>query len=153
MVCENFADPFNIEAILDNVTDNDSFFYIYIVETPIDYSNGAEGDIDPLQLEVNDNNDADDNDDDEDDHDRLIDNANAAEGDIDPLQLEVNDNNGADDNDDNEDDHDGLLDNANDEDEDANENNYDNDSDCVSVSSDISLASTVQLDEAFLDIF
>ena len=76
MVCENFADPFNIEAILDNVTDNDSFFCIYIVETPIDYSNDAEGDIDPLQLEVNDNNDADDNDDDEDDHDGLVDNAN-----------------------------------------------------------------------------
>ena len=92
------------------------FFYIYIVETPIDYSNGAEGDIDPLQLEVNDNNDADDNDD-------------------------------------NEDDHDGLVDNDNDEDEDANENNYDNHSDSVSVSSDISLPSTVLLDEAFFQDF
>ena len=104
MVCENFADPFNIEAILDNVTDND-FFYIYIVETPIDYSNDAEDDIDPLQLEVN-----------EDTHNN-----------------------------------DAVVDN--DEDEDANENNYDNDSDNVSVSSDISLASTVQLDEAFFQDF
>ena len=41
----------------------------------------------------------------------------------------------------------------NDEDEDANENNYDNDSDNGSVSSDISLASTVQLDETFFQDF
>ena len=78
MVCENFADPFNIEAILDNVTDNDIFFYIYIVDTQIDYSSDAEGDIDPLHLEVNEdahNNDAVvDNDEDEDANEMNYDN-------------------------------------------------------------------------------
>ena len=71
-------------------------------------------------------------------------------GDIDPLHLDVNDdgdnNDAVGDNDEDEDDHDGVGDNAN-------ENNNDNDSENVSVSSDISLASTVQLDEAFFQDF
>ena len=60
----------NIQEIADIVTDQDMLFsadiapngenFIYIVETPIDFSNESEGDIDPLLL---DGNDAGDNDD------------------------------------------------------------------------------------------
>ena len=63
--CDNFGDPANIQAIADIVTDHDiapnGRNFIYIVETPIDFSNEEEGDIDPLLLDVNDG--VDDNDD------------------------------------------------------------------------------------------
>ena len=95
--CDNFGDPANIQAIADIVTDHDFFSadiapngpnFIYIVETPIDFSNEEVGDIDPLLLDVNDDGDNDGVDDnDEDDHDGVGDN--------------------------DEDDHDGVGDNAN----------------------------------------
>ena len=98
--------------------------FIYIVESHIDFSNEEVGDIDPLLLDVNDDGDNDGVDDnDEDDHDGVGDN--------------------------DEDDHDGVGDNAN-------ESNDDNDADNVSVSSeqsDISLASTVLLEDVFIQEF
>ena len=75
------------------VTDHDIFSadiapngpnFIYIVETPIDFSNEEVGEIDPLLLDVNDVNDAGDNDgvdDNEDDHDGVGDNANESNDD------------------------------------------------------------------------
>ena len=79
-------------------------------------------------------------------------------GDIDPLLLDVNDdgdNDGVDDND--EDDHDGVGDNDEDDHDgvgdNVNESNDDNDADNVSVSSDISLASTVLREGVAEDAF
>ena len=88
--CDNFGDPANIQAIADIVTDHDFFSadiapngpnFIYIVETPIDFSNEEVGDIDPLLLDVNDAGDNDGVDDNEDDHDGVGDNANESNDD------------------------------------------------------------------------
>ena len=90
MFCDNFGDPSNIQAIADIVTDHDIFSadiapngpnFIYIVETPIDFSNEEVGDIDPLLLDVNDAGDNDGVDDNEDDHDGVGDNANESNDD------------------------------------------------------------------------
>ena len=90
MFCDNFGDPSNIQAIADIVTDHDFFSadiapngpnFIYIVETPIDFSNEEVGDIDPLLLDVNDAGDNDGVDDNEDDHDGVGDNANESNDD------------------------------------------------------------------------
>ena len=81
----------NIQAIADIVTDQDMFFsadiapngenFIYIVETPIDFSNESVGDIDPLLLDVNDAGDNDGVDDSKVDHDGVGDNANESNDD------------------------------------------------------------------------
>ena len=90
MFCDNFGNPSNIQAIADIVTDQDFFSadiapngenFIYIVETPIDFSNESVGDIDPLLLDINDAGDNDGVDDNEDDHDGVGDNANESNDD------------------------------------------------------------------------
>ena len=70
--------------------------FIYIVETPIDFSNEEVGDIDPLLLDVNDAGDNDGVDDNEDDHDGVGDNEDDHDGvgdGVDDNANETNDDN------------------------------------------------------------